>query len=331
METIELDVYEIVNLLVGKISSLDVSGRNAQGELQLADDIIVVGALIPEDILTEIFLRIQSRKTLANCGEVSQRWRKILSSRGFWIQYLNFWLIFYPIRLRYESSFNLRNFYTKKPFGRNLILNSCGESGFDGWIIRSKSQKCFAVERPPVCVTQNPEDHISIAFATSSAWSRKCYIIDLCDRGIESSFLDKFRPPIEVSEYFNCRRDCAAIYVLEVELINNDDDSYLLSNRPFNSSCTDPFEFGLLSRYNHSGYDVSTDTLITRVRVMDAGTEANWQRVDHTFTNYPAGIRYVVFQHSGKDLQFNDGYYGSKMARASVIVHLNDCSRELST
>jgi hypothetical protein len=45
-----------------------------------------------------------------------------------------------------------------------------------------------------------------------------------------------------------------------------------------------------------------------------------WVNVSHTFQNYPAGVRYIRFESSGKDMQHWNGNYGVKMAQASVVI-----------
>ena len=41
-------------------------------------------------------------------------------------------------------------------------------------------------------------------------------------------------------------------------------------------------------------------------------------QVEHTFSNYGPGLRYIQFIHRGKDTKYWAGHYGSKMAGAQV-------------
>ena len=41
-------------------------------------------------------------------------------------------------------------------------------------------------------------------------------------------------------------------------------------------------------------------------------------QVEHTFSNYGPGLRYIHFFHRGKDTQFWAGHYGCKMAGSQV-------------
>ncbi|KAJ8308369.1 hypothetical protein KUTeg_013243 [Tegillarca granosa] len=41
-------------------------------------------------------------------------------------------------------------------------------------------------------------------------------------------------------------------------------------------------------------------------------------KVKHTFRDYPAGVRYILFQHKGKDTYWWRGHYGAKITLSSV-------------
>lgn len=49
-------------------------------------------------------------------------------------------------------------------------------------------------------------------------------------RTFQAAFLDTYRPPITVSEYFTCRRDCAAVYALQVELVPDGQEKRISNN-----------------------------------------------------------------------------------------------------
>ncbi|KAL3986301.1 F-box associated region family protein [Acanthocheilonema viteae] len=280
-------------------------------------DIYVQGALIPPQILAEILIRVNNPRDVGYvCPLVCHRWYDILSAPGFWISYMIYRsLDLPPSFLRNEPSLNIKKVSLKQAFRRNLISNPSGADGsMRGWELGEDGGDGFKVERPPLgCV--NPED-ISVAFATSFDWCSKFQVIDLWKKGIDRTFLDKFCPPITVSEYYNCRFDCASIYLLEVQLLPN--GSMPLEFRPMPGLINCSQYRRLSQERNVPVRDETTDTSITRVRML---REIEWQKIEHTFSNYPKGIRYVLFQHSGKDQQFWAGHYGSKMAKASVIVN----------
>lgn len=45
-------------------------------------------------------------------------------------------------------------------------------------------------------------------------------------------------------------------------------------------------------------------------------------QVEHIFTSYPKGLRFIKFKHKGKDEQFWAGHYGSKFTMACVRFNL---------
>ncbi|VDN58609.1 unnamed protein product [Dracunculus medinensis] len=286
---------------------------------------------LPLDALSEIFLRINCLKTVAcSCPlkkrflqvcriilQVCRKWCTILSSNVFWIQYGQRYLIAVPPpKLRNEPCLNMKEICCFEPFERNLLLNDSGQNDFDHWVIVSNYGDGFVIEKPPICCLNDDNgDQIETAFVTSYGWCRMFQCVDLWKKGIKPEFLDKFRPPITVSEIFNCRRDCAAIYALQVHLkkcfgkTQNWED---YKRSPSFLNLPNPIA------------DKTTNMYISRVRRMDQWSEAKWQKIEHTFEDYPKGIRYVIFDHWGKDEQFWAGNYGAKMARATVIVHFGD-------
>src|SRR6185436_5125682 len=46
-----------------------------------------------------------------------------------------------------------------------------------------------------------------------------------------------------------------------------------------------------------------------------------WTESKNTFREYPAGVRVLRFLSRGRDLQLGKDWNGSKMAKASVVVH----------
>uniref|UniRef100_A0A1I8EX86 F-box associated region family protein n=1 Tax=Wuchereria bancrofti TaxID=6293 RepID=A0A1I8EX86_WUCBA len=284
-------------------------------------DIYLHGVPIPPQILAEILVRVDSRRSVGYiCPLVCRRWYNVLSAPGFWISYMTYRSMdLPPICLRNEPSLNVKKVSLKQAFGRNLISNPSGDDGYQNWEICEDGGDEFEIEKPPVgCVTV---EDIPIAFVTSYEWCSKFQIIDLWKEGIEHAFLDEFCPPITVSEYHTGRFDCASIYLLEVQLLP--DGSIPLPYRTMPEFYTRYPRFAQQhDRLQHGvpQSDETTDTSITRIRMLD-DLEIEWQKIEHTFSSYPKGIRYVLFRHSGKDQQFWAGHYGSKMAKASVTVN----------
>lgn len=43
-------------------------------------------------------------------------------------------------------------------------------------------------------------------------------------------------------------------------------------------------------------------------------------QVSHTFSDYPPGVRHILFQHGGQDTQFWKGWYGPRVTNSSIII-----------
>lgn len=43
-------------------------------------------------------------------------------------------------------------------------------------------------------------------------------------------------------------------------------------------------------------------------------------QVSYTFSDYPPGVRHILFQHGGKDTQFWAGWYGPRVTNSSIII-----------
>uniref|UniRef100_F1L5W2 F-box only protein 6 n=2 Tax=Ascaris suum TaxID=6253 RepID=F1L5W2_ASCSU len=315
-----------VNVEVDTTTSLLGPGTSGPGGDN--EDIMVHGEPIPPQILAEIFMRIDRKMTVGCiCPMVCRRWHNVLSAAGFWIDYMRRRSrIIPPPALRSEQLLNMKKVCLKQPFERNLIGNPSGEKNFDGWTIRENGGNRIIIENPPLGCATKLDDDIAVCFATSFGWGKMCYVVDLWKEGIEPAFLDAYRPPITVSEYFTCRTDCAATYVLDVELVPDGQETCISTERPVMTR-RDRFGRPVMVRRQRPEGDATTNFSITRVRNMEQWSSAEWQYVEHTFNDYPVGIRFVVFEHSGKDLQFWAGHYGSKMTKASVIVNYGDGRR----
>ena len=43
-----------------------------------------------------------------------------------------------------------------------------------------------------------------------------------------------------------------------------------------------------------------------------------WGKLEHTFREYPVGVRYIKFKDYGQDTRYWAGYYGAKLAGATA-------------
>lgn len=119
-------------------------------------------------------------------------------------------------------------------------------------------------------------------FASSYDWCRKSQTIDLKALGYSEEFLDS-SPEIIVRDFYLGRGDCGSVYELRVEL--QDEDRRAMQN---------PFLF--------------SDETVTL-----------WLPVTKRFSGYGKGLRFIHFQHSGKDRNYWKGHFGARVAESSVI------------
>ncbi|XP_006914416.1 F-box only protein 6 isoform X3 [Pteropus alecto] len=53
---------------------------------------------------------------------------------------------------------------------------------------------------------------------------------------------------------------------------------------------------------------------------IDQWNDARWREVSHTFSDYPPGVRHILFQHGGNDTQYWAGWYGPRVTNSSIII-----------
>ncbi|MFH4974111.1 hypothetical protein AB6A40_000820 [Gnathostoma spinigerum] len=203
-------------------------------------------------------------------------------------------------------------------FELNLIDNPSGEKGWNGWERLSSGGDGFLIER----TSSNEEfrgKSVPFHFATSFGLCRKKYIVDLWAHGFEQKFLDEHRPPITVSTNYKRSPHAGCTYILEAELVS-DGGKITAGERSLSNVGSGRWGQPTLIKLDPDK-DTTTDTKIVRVRDMDEDSDTDWHYLEHTFTSYPPGIRYVIFVDSGKDTKFWKGHYGARMANASVVVH----------
>ncbi|XP_075212144.1 F-box only protein 44-like isoform X2 [Lycorma delicatula] len=177
----------------------------------------------------------------------------------------------------------------KKIFGRNLLKNNCGQDMLNFWVILSNGGDQWVVEDVPNGADSLPQcdDFMgkTSCFATSFHSNSKAQLINLSSEGLVPKIMDEHQPVIRVSEWYAGRYDCGCVYELKVALLNQ-------KKKPIVD-----FE--------------------QRERVSQwEGRE--WHLVQHEFSNYGPGVRYIRFYHGGMDSQFWAGHYGSKMAGGVV-------------
>ncbi|KPA09952.1 F-box associated region domain protein [Candidatus Magnetomorum sp. HK-1] len=117
-------------------------------------------------------------------------------------------------------------------------------------------------------------------FITSNGWCRKNQVIDLLAKGYSESMLDS-QPSVYIEEWAKARQS---------------DDSYQMK-----------VELRDGSQQVIASYDTGVLTV-----------NSTWELYSHTFQSYGTGLRYIYFEHGGRDSENWAGTYGSVMDDAVV-------------
>ncbi|XP_010626438.1 F-box only protein 6 isoform X2 [Fukomys damarensis] len=256
---------------------------------------------LPENILLELFLCLPARQLLLHCRPVCSLWRDLIDlgtlwkrkclREGFitedWAQPVADWKVFYFLC-------SLR---------RNLLHNPCAEENMESWQLDANQGSKWKVERlPGDHGTDFPDPKVKNYFVTSygpaphlPSLCLKSQMVDLKAEGYWEELLDTFRPDIEVKDWFAARRDCGCTYRIQVQLVSADYITLASFEPP--------------------------------PMTIEQWNDAMWTEVSHTFSDYPPGVRYILFQHGGHDTQFWAGWYGPRVTNSSIVVS-NKMTRE---
>uniref|UniRef100_A0A2I3GAR4 F-box protein 6 n=1 Tax=Nomascus leucogenys TaxID=61853 RepID=A0A2I3GAR4_NOMLE len=125
-------------------------------------------------------------------------------------------------------------------------------------------------------------------FVTSYEMCLKSQLVDLVAEGYWEELLDTFRPDIVVKDWFAARADCGCTYQLKVQLASAD--------------------YFVLASFEPPPVTIQQ------------WNNATWTEVSYTFSDYPRGVRYILFQHGGRDTQYWAGWYGPRVTNSSIVV-----------
>ncbi|XP_045148641.1 uncharacterized protein LOC101644532 [Echinops telfairi] len=127
-------------------------------------------------------------------------------------------------------------------------------------------------------------------FVSSFSWCHKRQVVNLKEEGFWPELLDSGRIEIVISDWWGARHDCGCQYKLIVQLW---DANQVILGEFF--ATPNPIE-----QWNNNAY----------------------VQVTHLFSNVEMGVRYVFFEHRGRDTQFWAGHYGARITNSSVIVRI---------
>ncbi|GMT34597.1 hypothetical protein PFISCL1PPCAC_25894 [Pristionchus fissidentatus] len=194
--------------------------------------------------------------------------------------------------------------WVKDPFRSNLVppmLPSIETMKRDyGWTFTENSWTRMIVEEIPS--DEHPE--ISRCIATSHSWGGRLVTIDLVKEGVPEWLLDHVRPRIVVSEMVRPRFDCASVYRMLAQLLEEGEDA------------------------NGRGAPLQRCRAVERT--WPQWDPAKWERVEVEFDGYPAGMRKIAVGSEGKDKQYWRGNYGAKFANLQIRTEMPEEFRWLS-
>jgi hypothetical protein len=169
---------------------------------------------------------------------------------------------------------------------RQLIANGEAQSGMNGLQVTANGGQGWIIEGTAFAC---PEIAGNNCFVTSYGWGTKSQQIDLVAAGFKPEYLDQ-APEIRTSEWMCSRTDCQGLYRMVVELRN-------AAGQAIQRFDTGELRAPLAPNWVYP-----------------------WQQVSHSFSGYGPGVRFIFFQHSGRDTFGWAGNYGSKMTGATVGV-----------
>uniref|UniRef100_A0A147A646 F-box only protein 6 n=1 Tax=Fundulus heteroclitus TaxID=8078 RepID=A0A147A646_FUNHE len=234
---------------------------------------------IPLDILEEIFLNLPAHLVVCVCRLVCRQWKDVADSDSFWRERCR--REGYHARESTKGPSNWRLFYFMCKKRRNLIKNPRGEEEFHGWRIIRNGGDGWRVEKP---MAPHPNTDVQTNFVTSFSMCTKSQLIDLEKEGYSQAFMDEFQPHIRISDWYAPRCDCD--YNISVKLLRVNKDVV---------------------------QEFSPDTIRLPEREND-----RWKQMIHVFKDYGPGVRYVYFEHGGKDRVFWAGWYGIRLTETCV-------------
>jgi hypothetical protein len=195
----------------------------------------------PEEIVA-IILSFVDPKDLLRTALVCKRWCNIIKSDPFWATVYNRHFYKKPKKLPWYVYYCA---LTTNYFDQNLIKNGNGQEGFRHWKIIMNYGDEFRVEDPPSGSDELPSNVPEFygktsCFATSYYECNKLQEISFENNNIMQLILDRYKPHIEVSEWFAGRFDCGCVYNLWCKLYGIRSDK--TEKKPFESDHSDAGE-----------------------------------------------------------------------------------------
>ncbi|XP_045714868.1 F-box only protein 6-like [Phyllostomus hastatus] len=249
--------------------------------------LLSINELLPRTVLREVFTHVPARQLVLSCRPVCSLWRDLIDTATLWkLKSLRDGFITEDWD---QPVADWKSFYFLCILRRNLLRNPCGEEGMATWHIDDNGGDRWNVESLPVARgTDFPSPQVRNYFVTSYRLCRKSQVVNLKAEGYWEELMDEYRPDIVVTDWFASRGDCGCTYSIRVQLLSADNIALASFEPP---PVTIP-------QWN----------------------DATWTEVTHTFSDYPRGVRHILFQHGGKDTQSWAGWYGPRVTNSSIVI-----------
>ncbi|XP_018423275.1 PREDICTED: F-box only protein 44-like [Nanorana parkeri] len=216
--------------------------------------------------------------------------RKQNLHHGVWCEQI-LSLFLYKARSRSDTQTVTADMYSQYSLKRNLIRNPSAAEGLNNWKIDENGGTGWKVEEnltEKECIFPNPS--VQKLFATSSQICKKSQLIDLKEAGYSDEVMDTYQPDIVATDWYQSRPDCGCQYELAVKLLSADKKT--------------------------------VQEFVPAPIIIKEKSDIHWRHITHTFSKYGPGVRYISFQHGGKDTKNWAGAYGVRLTNSSVSIEL---------
>ncbi|XP_014448428.1 F-box only protein 27 [Tupaia chinensis] len=252
---------------------------------------------LPPELLLVVLSHVPPRALLGRCRRVCRGWRALVDGQALWLLILARdrgaagRALLSLVRRCLPQAGDARPcplglFCLRRPIGRNLIRNPCGQEGLQQWVVQHGGHR-WVVEENKTPVPGAPSQ---TCFVTSFSWCSKKQVLDLQEEGLWPELLDSDGIEIYVSDWWGARHDCGCEYQIRVQLLD-------------------------------ARQTVLDEFFETPDPIQQWNNNINLQ-VTHVFSNIRTGVRFVSFEHKGKDTQYWAGHYGARVTNSSVIVRV---------
>ncbi|ERE62788.1 F-box only protein 27, partial [Cricetulus griseus] len=162
---------------------------------------------LPPELLLVVLSHVPPRSLLLHCRRVCRAWRAMVDGQALWLLVLardrsaqGRALLSLARRClppaRPDGPCPLGHFCARRPIGRNLISNPCGQEGLRKWMVQHGGDG-WVVEKNKKTVPGAPSQ---TCFVTSFSWCRKKQVVDLEEKGLWPELLDSGGVEIAVSD-----------------------------------------------------------------------------------------------------------------------------------